>query len=145
MGKRKIKDEDYEPDLESDSESESYDPEMERAKAEEDDYIMSKESDEEKEPPKAEKLKSAKKEEKPQKPEKKQKPKAKEKNTELLDSSFNLNEKYFYQTISNKEWDEIKNFITTFLSKNSSEDELKKFFDNYPKIIKGNVEKLQKL
>ena len=59
-------------------------------------------------------------------------------------SNFNLNERYFYQNININEWNDITNFIDKFISdENSGEKELEEFFENQPKISKGNVLKLQ--
>ena len=59
-------------------------------------------------------------------------------------SNFNLNERYFYQNININEWKDITNFIDKFISdENSGEKELEEFFENQPKISKGNVLKLQ--
>lgn len=59
-------------------------------------------------------------------------------------SNFKLNERYFYQNININEWNDITNFIDKFISdENSGEKELEEFFENHPKISKGNVLKLQ--
>ena len=59
-------------------------------------------------------------------------------------SNFNLNERYFYQNININEWNDITNFIDKSISdENSGEKELEEFFENQPKISKGNVLKLQ--
>lgn len=58
--------------------------------------------------------------------------------------NFKLNERYFYQNININEWNDITNFIDKFISdENSGEKELEEFFENQPKISKGNVLKLQ--
>ncbi|MCQ2817061.1 MAG: phospholipase D-like domain-containing protein, partial [archaeon] len=62
-------------------------------------------------------------------------------------STFNLEEEYFYQDLSKKEISEIKKFMEKVLSndKVTEEKELKEFFDKYPKIFKGNNEKLMEI
>ena len=62
---------------------------------------------------------------------------------EAYDSTFNLEENYFYQTISKEEWEEIVSFLENYLSGDKSdEEELSNFFNSHPKIAKGNVETL---
>ena len=62
---------------------------------------------------------------------------------EAYDSTFNLEESYFYQTISKEEWEEIVSFLEKYLSEDKSdEEELTNFFNSHPKIAKGNVETL---
>ena len=58
--------------------------------------------------------------------------------------NFKLNERYFYQNINVNEWNEITTFIDKFISdENLNEKDLEEFFDNHPKLSKGNVLKLQ--
>ena len=58
--------------------------------------------------------------------------------------NFKLNERYFYQNIELNEWNEITNFIEKFISdENLNEKDLEAFFNNHPKIVKGNISKLQ--
>ena len=60
---------------------------------------------------------------------------------EPYDKNFDLEENYFYQTISEEEWKEIISFLENYLSTNNSDEEaLKKFFDSHPKLAKGNAE-----
>lgn len=60
---------------------------------------------------------------------------------EPYDKNFDLEENYFYQTISEEEWKEIISFLENYLSTNNSDEEaLKKFFDSHPKLTKGNAE-----
>jgi len=62
---------------------------------------------------------------------------------EAYDTTFNLDENYFYQTISKEEWEEIEAFLKNYLSENKSDEErLTKFFNYHPKIARGNVEAL---
>ena len=171
MGKkaRKISDEEESYDPNSDSaieEDEEPDPEMARAKAEEDDYLMSKDDDDDddkedekeenkddivmKEEPITEKtpakVQSVKKDTTAKKTEKKteKKPKKTEP-TELLDPTYDINTNYFYQNLSQKEWDDIKVYIKEFVSGNKTDGEiLKTYLSQYPKLTKGgdNVTKL---
>ena len=61
---------------------------------------------------------------------------------EPFDSTFNLENEYFYKEIQNKEWDEITSFLESFISENKTdESELKSFFDLHPSIRKGNADK----
>ena len=58
--------------------------------------------------------------------------------------NFKLNERYFYQNIDLNEWKDITNFIEKFISdENLNEKDLEEFFNNHPKIPKGNISKLQ--
>ena len=58
--------------------------------------------------------------------------------------NFNLNDRYFYQNISANEWNEITSFLDKFVSDEKlNEKDLDEFFDSHPKIVKGNVSKLQ--
>jgi len=62
---------------------------------------------------------------------------------EAYDSTFNLEDSYFYQTISKEEWEEIDSFLENYLSEDKSDEErLTRFFSYHPKIAKGNVEAL---
>ena len=63
---------------------------------------------------------------------------------EPFDPNFNLNERYFYQNININEWNDITNFIEKFITEdNLGEKDLEEFFEQHPKISKGNVSKLQ--
>lgn len=70
---------------------------------------------------------------------------AKKLNTNDLDPNYNIDENYFYQSLSSNEWDEISNFLS--LSSEKTEEEIKNFFSSYPKIQKGsdNINKLLEL
>ena len=58
--------------------------------------------------------------------------------------NFKLNERYFFQSINVNEWNEITTFLEKFISdENMGEKDLEEFFQNYPKIPKGNILKLQ--
>ena len=58
--------------------------------------------------------------------------------------NFKLNERYFYQDIDLNEWKDITNFIEKFISDEIlNEKDLEEFFNNHPKIAKGNISKLQ--
>ena len=62
----------------------------------------------------------------------------------IYDPKFDFNSNYFYQNISDNDWDKIKSFLKkSFSGQTPSESQLKNFFDEYPKLKKGNVEKLQ--
>ena len=64
----------------------------------------------------------------------------------IYDPNFNAESNYFYQTISESEWDEIKSFLyKCFQGQIPSESYLQNFFSFHPKIKKGNIEKLQTL
>ena len=64
----------------------------------------------------------------------------------IYDPNFNAESNYFYQTISESEWDEIKSFLyKCFQGQIPSESYLQNFFSSHPKIKKGNIEKLQTL
>ena len=63
---------------------------------------------------------------------------------EPFNPNFKLNERYFFQNININEWNEITNFLEKFISEeNLGEKDLEEFFDNHPKISKGNILKLQ--
>ena len=67
---------------------------------------------------------------------------------EPWDPNFNLEERYFYQEIKQSEWDEIKNFLTDYLSTNKTDlPTLENFFNNYPNMYKGsdNTDKLKEM
>ena len=60
---------------------------------------------------------------------------------EPFDSTFNLENEYFYKEIENKEWEEILSFLQTYISENKVNEELlKSFFTMHPSIKKGNAE-----
>ena len=60
---------------------------------------------------------------------------------EPFDSTFNLENEYFYKEIDNKEWEEILSFLQTYISENKVNEELlKSFFTMHPSIKKGNAE-----
>ena len=62
---------------------------------------------------------------------------------EPFDTTFNLDNEYFYKELDSKEWDEITSFLQEYISQNkTSEEELKSFFNLHPSIRKGNAEKL---
>jgi len=62
----------------------------------------------------------------------------------IYDPDYDAQSNYFYQNISDSDWDKIKFFLRkAFTGQIPSEEQLKSFFDQYPKIKKGNVEKLQ--
>ena len=74
----------------------------------------------------------------------KDKPEDKDKVPEPFDLNFNLNEKYFYQNININEWKDINDFIERFINEdNLGEKDLEEYFNDHPKILKGNVLKLQ--
>ena len=57
---------------------------------------------------------------------------------EPFDTTFNLENEYFYKEIESKEWDEITSFLENYISENKSdESELKSFFNLHPSIRKG--------
>ena len=63
---------------------------------------------------------------------------------EPFDPNFNLNERYFFQTINMNEWKDINDFIERFIKEdNLGEKDLEEYFEDHPKILKGNVLKLQ--
>ena len=62
----------------------------------------------------------------------------------VYDPNFDAKSNYFYQDLSESDWAKIKSFLRkAFTGQIPTETELKNFFDGYPKIKKGNVEKLQ--
>ena len=64
----------------------------------------------------------------------------------IYEPNFDIESNYFYQTISQTEWDEIKSFlIKCFQGQTPSESFLQNFFSSHPKLKKGNIEKLQSL
>ncbi len=68
----------------------------------------------------------------------------KDKVPEPFDPNFNLNEKYFFQNININEWKDINDFIERFINEdNLGEKDLEEYFKDHPKILKGNVLKLQ--
>lgn len=63
-----------------------------------------------------------------------------------FDESYDYNINYFYQELTSDELKEITTFIENFLYKNSTDkNELSDFFNKYPKIKKGNAEKIKKI
>ena len=64
----------------------------------------------------------------------------------IYDPDFDYKSNYFYQNIPDSDWDKIKLFLNNcFSGQIPSETQLKNFFDGYPNIKKGNIEKLQEL
>ena len=62
---------------------------------------------------------------------------------EPFDTTFDLEQNYFYKDLSENEWNEITTFLEEYLSKNNvDEAALKTFFDNHQDIKKGNVDTL---
>ena len=62
----------------------------------------------------------------------------------IYDPDFDYKSNYFYQNMSQNDWNNIKSFLRkAFTGQIPSETQLKNFFDEYPNIPKGNVEKLQ--
>ena len=63
---------------------------------------------------------------------------------EPFDPNFNLNERYFFQNMDMNEWKDINDFIERFIKEeNLGEKDLEEYFEDHPKILKGNVLKLQ--
>ena len=133
MGKKKL--EKISNSEEDESLLEEEDPEMMMEKEREDDYLLNGEDDE----------KFKKIENQSSTTGKIMLRAAKKIITPVLDPNFNIDENYFYQELTNNEWDEIKNFI---LSKETlKEIDIENFFSSYPKIYKGsdNINKLYSL
>ena len=133
MGKKKL--EKISNSEEDESLLEEEDPEMMMEKDREDDYLLNGEDDE----------KFKKIENQTSTTGKIMLRAAKKIITPVLDPNFNIDENYFYQELTNNEWDEIKNFI---LSKETlKEIDIENFFSSYPKIFKGsdNINKLYSL
>ena len=64
----------------------------------------------------------------------------------IYDPNYDYESNYFYQTISQSEWDDIKSFLKKcFQGQIPSESYLQNYFSSHPKLKKGNVEKLQSL
>ena len=64
----------------------------------------------------------------------------------IYDPNFDLESNYFYQEISESEWDDIKSFLSKcFQGQTLSESYLQNYFSSHPKIKKGNIEKLQSI
>ena len=64
----------------------------------------------------------------------------------IYDPNYDYKSNYFYQNISDSDWAKIKSFLNdSFSGQIPSEAQLKNFFDGYPKIKKGNIEKLQEI
>ena len=62
----------------------------------------------------------------------------------MYDLDFDDEANYFYQNLSDSDWDKIKSFLRkTFNGNIPTETQLKNFFNEYPKLKKGNIEKLQ--
>jgi hypothetical protein len=62
----------------------------------------------------------------------------------MYDPDFDPNANYFYQNISDSDWDKIKSFLRkAFNGQIPTENHLKIFFDEFPKLKRGNIEKLQ--
>jgi hypothetical protein len=68
--------------------------------------------------------------------------KAKKQKREMLDPNFNLDEKYFYQSLTDQEWKAINDDITSYLI--GEEVNLNEVFSN-PKLMKGNSKLVMKL
>ena len=143
-----------------DNEEESYDPnndsanvddpEMYYAKKEENDYVMSNYSSDN-ENDKQNKGNDASKKEENSKENKSLKTIQRSKTgefNELLDSNYDIDKNYFYQKLTNSQWEEIKNYLEQFVkNKQTNEQELNEFLDKFPEISKGsdNSEKLLKM
>ena len=128
MGKKKIESKSNE--LEEDSNLSEEDPEMMLEKEREEDYLLRGEDDENFENKIIETSKNI-------TPEGKFILRAAKKlNTNELDPNYNIDENYFYQSLSNNEWDEISNFLSSPTEK--TEEQLENFFSSYPKISKGS-------
>ena len=68
--------------------------------------------------------------------------------TELLDSNYDIDKNYFYQKLTDSQWEEIKTYLEQFVTnKKINEQELNEFLDKYPEISKGsdNSDKLLKM
>ena len=64
----------------------------------------------------------------------------------IYDPDYDYKSNYFYQNISENDWDKIKSFLRrSFSGQTPSETQLRNFFADYPNIQKGNVEKLQEI
>ena len=143
-----------------DNEEESYDPhsdsaivddpEMYYAKTEENDYVMSNYSSDNEDDKQNKGNEEAKKEDKTKENKSLktiQRSKTGEFN-ELLDSNYDIDKNYFYQKLTDSQWEEIKNYLKQFVkNKQINEQELNEFLDKFPEISKGsdNSEKLLKM
>ena len=62
----------------------------------------------------------------------------------IYDPNYDAQSNYFYQKLSDNDWIKIKAFLNkAFTEEVPTEIQLKNFFDEYPKIKKGNIDKLQ--
>jgi hypothetical protein len=62
----------------------------------------------------------------------------------IYDPNFDAQSNYFYQKLSDNDWIQIKSFLKrAFTEEIPTEIQLKNFFDEYPKLKRGNIEKLQ--
>ena len=143
-----------------DNEEESYDPnndsanvddpEIYYAKKEENDYVMSNYSSDNEDDKQNKGNEEAKKEDntKENKSLKTiQRSKTGEFN-ELLDSNYDIDKNYFYQKLTDSQWEEIKNYLEQFVkNKQINEQELNEFLDKFPELSKGSdhSEKLLKM
>ena len=60
--------------------------------------------------------------------------------------NFDYNSNYFYQELTQKEENEIRNYIEKFLSeKSTNKEDLINFFSKYPNIVKGNSNKIHQI
>ena len=60
--------------------------------------------------------------------------------------NYDYNSNYFYQELTQKEENEIRNYIETFLSeKSTNKEDLINFFSKYPNIVKGNSKKMHQI
>ena len=60
--------------------------------------------------------------------------------------NFDFNSNYFYQELTQKEENEIRNYIEKFLSeKSTNKEDLINFFSKYPNIVKGNSNKIHQI
>jgi hypothetical protein len=100
-------------------------------------------------PKRAKKEDNGEKKEKKEKAKKEKAEKKEKKPKEVLESAFNLEERYFYQVLGDDEWKLIKNFITDYFkdSTNFSNEKLKEFFVVYKNLKKGadNLSKLKSM
>lgn len=73
--------------------------------------------------------------------------KTKKENEEIFDTAapFDYNKNYFYQSLTNSEWNTISSFIDkSIYNSNLTKDEVNTFFKQYPNLSKGehNIKKL---
>ena len=69
-----------------------------------------------------------------------------QKKDQVYDPNFDPDKNYFYQKLSDNDWLNIKSFLKrAFTGEIPTQIQLKNFFDEYPSLKRGNIDKLQEV